>query len=125
MSLIVAPILGLKVGSLIDRRWASKKLARGKAEVARKAKEDEARSLIARLLEIRRSSVERAAHMAELPHNARAWLRQAEEEFSDSAFGPFWEAVQHSAVCLAQFCANGQGLLSQPTPVRQEENERS
>lgn len=117
---IISGILSFPIVYLIHSLIAAKRArqfqremaqdARKAAEAARKGKEDEANSLTARLLVVRQSFVDLATQMPELLDNASAWLQQAEDEFNDNAFGPFWEAVENSAVCLAQFGANAQEL---------------
>ena len=114
LSFAISAIAVLIYRSLDARRnakWEAKE-ARKAAGQALLAKVAEAESLTSRLLVVRQSSVGLAARMPELLDNAAAWLQRAKYEFNDHAFGPFWEAVLESAVCLAQFCDNAKELAS-------------
>lgn len=111
--LLPSGILGF-AATIVVKLWRRAKerreLQRQEDEAARLAKEEEANVLTAELLEIRQSSMQLAAQMPRFLSNADASLRSAEEKFHDNASTPFWEAVQSSALRLAQFCATSQEL---------------
>jgi hypothetical protein len=72
-----------------------------KAEISRA--EDEARRLTSDLLTTYESSAVVAPELPQHLSRAANWLQQAENEYRDSAFGPFWDAVENAAQQLAAF----------------------
>lgn len=65
--------------------------------------EDEARYLTSDLTNTYESSTALASELPQCLSRAANWLRQAENEFKDNAFAPFWDAVENAARQLATF----------------------
>jgi hypothetical protein len=70
----------------------------------------EATWLTQSLTQLYKSSSEQFAQLPQLLNQARSWLLQAETEYQESAFGPFWDAVENAAGLLAKFDANAKQL---------------
>jgi len=87
---------------IIERRRL-RKLEHEFMERSRLYAEEEARELTIEALNLIKSSRTLPARMPALLDEARSWLRQAEDEFNENAFGPFWEALEQSVVRLAEF----------------------
>jgi len=63
-----------------------------------------------------RSSIESA--VATLPHHIRTadkLLREAEEEYNDRAFAPFWDRIERAAASLAEFSQSVDSIRAQTT----------
>jgi len=71
------------------------------AEISRA--ENEARYLTSDLMNTYESSAVVAAELHQHLSRAASWLQQAENEFGDNAFSPFWDAVENAAQQLAAF----------------------
>lgn len=65
--------------------------------------EKEASSLTSSLTRTYESSVSLATELPQHLNQASGLLRQAETEYTDSAFAPFWDAVENAARQLAAF----------------------
>ena len=72
-----------------------------KAEISRA--ENEAQGLTLDLMRTYESSATLAVEFPQHLSRAANWLRQAENEFKDNAFAPFWDAVENAARQLAVF----------------------
>lgn len=46
------------------------------------------------------------AELPELLKAAAGWLEEAQEDYKDNAFAPFWEDVEEAAMCLGSFYEN-------------------
>lgn len=107
-SIVVALIaIGMKSSSVSELERKKAEQAKRSIEYANQSEtkrvENEAASLTSGLARQYESSTKLAT---ELPHNlsqASRWLQQAEIEYKDSAFSPFWDAVENAAKNLAAF----------------------
>lgn len=64
---------------------------------------NEAASLTTSLTRTHESSTKLAAELPQYLNQASHWLREAEIEYKDNAFSPFWDAVENAAQQLAAF----------------------
>jgi hypothetical protein len=69
----------------------------------REAANEEAEALTKKATEILQRSRDNAPKLAKYVDNASSWLAQAQREYADNAYGPFWDAVEQSAINLAAF----------------------
>jgi hypothetical protein len=69
---------------------------------ARRVK-DEAASLTSSLMRTYDSSTKLATELTQYLNQASHWLREAQIEYKDNAFSPFWDAVENAAVQLSAF----------------------
>jgi hypothetical protein len=65
--------------------------------------EGEAQGITFHLSKTHESSSALASELPQHLNSAADWLRHAEKEFRDNAFGPFWDAVENAAQHLAEF----------------------
>ncbi|MEK6302558.1 MAG: hypothetical protein AABO41_17745 [Acidobacteriota bacterium] len=116
-----SPLLGIVVASLAVaviavgiKNSRSADLEREKAQQARKSVEyanqsaaqrvvSEAASLTSRLATTYELSTSLATELPKYLTHAASFLRNAEAEYQDNAFGPFWDAVENAAKNLAAF----------------------
>jgi len=64
---------------------------------------DEASSLTNALTNRYTISTKLASNLPQYLNNASGWLRQAQKEYNDNAFSPFWDAVENVAINLSVF----------------------
>ena len=115
-SIIAVFLIGIAIKSskIPDLERQKAEQARRSAEQARRSieyanqseinrAEAEATSLTSGLTRTYSSSTNLATELPQHLNQASGWLRQAETEFKDSAFSPFWDAVENSAQQLAAF----------------------
>ena len=62
-----------------------------------------AATLSSRLGDIFESSAQLSAQLPDPLSGASGWLQQADSEFRDNAFAPFWDAVEQATRCLDSF----------------------
>src|SRR5262249_49288910 len=74
--------------------------------VAVSSAESEANNVTSSLTRTYESSAVVAAELPKCLAKARDWLQQAEKEFKENAFGPFWDAIENAAHNLAAFDDN-------------------
>lgn len=79
-----------------------------KLEVERKEKE--AQELTNRLLGLLKSSIETEAALSDSLAQAARAVKEAEKEYADSAFDPYWTAIEEAAGELAVYDLKAQGL---------------
>jgi hypothetical protein len=74
--------------------------------------ENEARYLSLELIRNYDSSEVTAGELSKHLAQAGGWIRKAEGEFNDNAFGPFWDAVENAAQQMSAFNAKANQLSS-------------
>ena len=115
--IMVIGVLGavvLRLSDVVKRRAAVNELRKQEKERLRQEKERlrgeeeqrlkwEQHSIQTNLTNIVSASKKAAAELPELVRNAEQSLNNAEHEFKDGAFAPFWDAVEKAAFKLATF----------------------
>lgn len=86
-----------------EARWRADEPRRRREEAYQREQEALQREKTGceRILNIVADSQAIASELSTTMKNAESWLAQAEYEFQEGAFAPFWDAVEHAAYCLA------------------------
>ena len=92
------------VGILVfTKQLELKRLRASKAVAENLKKAQEARQLTERAQSLRSGSIVVQQSMPGLLSNAGEWLEEAQKEYRDHAFAPFWQTVENATLCLAHF----------------------
>ena len=104
---VTALHLSIRGGKISEKERKKAQAAKQSVEYGNKNElsraEDEARYVTSDLMNTYESSTALAAQLPQYISRAADSLRQAEKEFKDNAFGPFWDAVENAARQLATF----------------------
>lgn len=79
------------------------KLKRADLKTRREIANEEASTLTKKAVDVLQRSRDNAPKLAKYVDSASGWLAQAQQEYADNAYGPFWDAVEQSAINLAAF----------------------
>lgn len=106
LAIASAPIIVALIRSQIKNRKISD-MERKRTDEANRSEvsrvTNEAENLTSSLICTHQSSTELANALPEHLSQASAWLQNAEKEYEDNAFSPFWDAVENAAQHLAFF----------------------
>lgn len=99
--------IAIKSSNVSDLERKKAEQAKRSSEYANQSEmtcvENEAVSLTSGLARTYESSTNLATELPNNLNQASRWLRQAENEYKDNAFSPFWDAVENAAKHLAAF----------------------
>jgi len=110
--LAAVPVIMVLHWSIIGTRTSNKERAKAQQErrnvdsanqSATSQAENEARYATTDLMSTYESSAVIAVELPQHLSRAANWLQQAEKEYRDNAFAPFWDAVENAAEQLAVF----------------------
>ena len=119
LPIVLSVVLGALTTYVINNAVRARKVPRREREMALaevQKKQAEAESLTLEMTHLFQKSESVVSSMPGLLANARGWLRQAEQEYNDRAFGPFWDAVENATQNLAAY-SNGARQLADDARV--------
>lgn len=125
--LLIGPVAGIFVGYRwlshfqdIECAEAQRELDAENQKRAEESRQAEQHTLALRLVTLVSDSVQTASTLPQLVRESESALDSAEQEFSDGAFAPFWDAVETAATRLATFNNTVQQLIQNSTFHRSE-----
>lgn len=92
-----------------------------RAEAAKRAKDESSRrsdELQSQIAALAGKAKSLSRHLPHLVSEAHRHLDQAEVEFRDGAFGPFWDAIESATQNLARFYVSLQGFFQEARTLR-------
>jgi hypothetical protein len=103
-SLVNIPAIVITIVILAQRNARKhKELKREDLETRREIANEEASTLTKKALDVLRRSRDNAPKLGSYVDSASGWLARAQREFAENAYGPFWDAIEQSAINLAAF----------------------